>query len=121
MARKVPRPRAAFTLIELLFVVLIVGILASIAVAKLNLSKRRAYITVMKADLRNLASSAEARYAMDGNYSNVVVAQSSAGVSIAMTVGVTDWSATATHVNAPGISCTLSVGGPMATYEPVCQ
>jgi len=118
------RRRRGFTLIELLFVVLVVAVLASIAVVKLNSSKRRAYISVMKADLRNLASSAEARFAMDGNYSNVVVSQSSQGVSMTMTVGVTDWSAVATHANAPGVSCTLSVGGPAeltGPNEPVCQ
>ncbi len=111
-------------MIELLAVVLIIGVLATIAAVKLNTSKRHAYISAMKADLRNLASSAESRFAMDGSYANVAVPQGSAGVSLSMVLGVTEWSATATHVNAPGMTCTLSVGGAAdltGRNEPVCQ
>ncbi len=111
-------------MIELLAVVLIISVLASIAVVKLNTSKRHAYITAMKADLRNLASSAEARFAMDESYANVTVPQGSAGVSLSMVLGVTEWSATATHVNVPGMTCSLAVGGAAnlsARNEPVCQ
>lgn len=118
------RARAAFTLIELMFVVMVVAILASIAIAKFNTSKQRAYVAAMKADLRNLATSAESRYELDGTYANVVVPQGSPGVTTTITLGVTEWSATATHANAPGITCTLSVGGAaelIARNEPVCQ
>lgn len=116
--------RAAFTLIELLFVMLVVAILASIAIAKFRTSKQRAYIAEMKADLRNMATSAESRYELDGSYANVVVPQGSPGVTTTIVLGVTEWTATATHANAPGITCTLSVGGAaelIARNEPVCQ
>ena len=122
--RRGVRSRAAFTLLELMFVVMVVAILASIAIAKFNSSKERAYIAAMKADLRNLATSAESRYELDGSYANVVVPQGSPGVTTTITLGVTEWSATATHANAPGIKCTLSVGGAaelIARNEPVCQ
>lgn len=121
---RTPRPRVAFTLIEILFVVLVIAILASIAIAKFNTSKERAYIAAMKADLRNLATTAESRFEMDGTYANVVVPQGSPGVTTTITLGVTEWSATATHANAPGLTCTLSVGGAaelIARNEPVCQ
>ncbi len=114
------RRRAAFTLIEILAVVVVIGILSTIAITKYTASKERAYITAMKADLRNLASTAESKYAMDGSYANVVAPQGSAGVTLNITVGVTTWAATATHANVPGITCTLSYGG-SATSEPVCQ
>lgn len=117
-------PRVAFTLIELLFVMLVVAILASIAIAKFRTSKQRAYIAEMKADLRNMATSAESRYELDGNYVNVVVPQGSPGVTTTIVLGVTEWTATATHANAPGITCTLSVGGAaelIARNEPVCR
>ena len=115
--------RAAFTLIELLFVVLVVAILASIAIRKFRTTKERAYIAEMKADLRNLATSAESRYELDGTYANVVVPQGSPGVTTTITLGVTEWTASATHANSPGITCTLSVGGAaelIARNEPVC-
>jgi len=118
------RVRAAFTLIELMFVVMVVAILASIAIAKFNRSRERAYIAAMKADLRNLATSAESRYELDGSYANVVVPQGSPGVTTTITLGVTEWSATATHANAPGIACALGVGGAaelIARNEPICQ
>ena len=52
--------RAGFTLIELLIVVVIIGILASIAIPKFGSTKERAYVAKMKSDLRNLATAQEA-------------------------------------------------------------
>jgi len=51
--------RAGFTLIELLIVVVIIGILASIAIPKFGSTKERAYVAKMKSDLRNLATAQE--------------------------------------------------------------
>ena len=51
--------RAGFTLIELLIVVVIIGILASIAIPKFGSTKERAYLAKMKSDLRNLATAQE--------------------------------------------------------------
>ncbi|HJQ66607.1 MAG TPA: prepilin-type N-terminal cleavage/methylation domain-containing protein, partial [Gemmatimonadales bacterium] len=48
--------RRGFTLIELLIVVVIIGILASIAIPKFVNTKEKAYIASMKSDLRNLAT-----------------------------------------------------------------
>ena len=53
-----------FTLIELLIVVVIVGILASIAIPKFANTKEKAYLATMKSDLRNLAT-AEESYMFD--------------------------------------------------------
>ena len=59
--RKNPRARSrgGFTLIELLIVVVIIGILASIAIPKFGSTKERAYLAKMKSDLRNLATAQE--------------------------------------------------------------
>jgi len=51
--------RAGFTLIELLIVVVIIGILASIAIPKFGSTKERAYLAKMKSDMRNLATAQE--------------------------------------------------------------
>jgi prepilin-type N-terminal cleavage/methylation domain-containing protein len=48
--------RSGFTLIELLIVVVIIGVLASIAIPKFANTKEKAYLTSMKSDLRNLVT-----------------------------------------------------------------
>jgi prepilin-type N-terminal cleavage/methylation domain-containing protein len=58
--------RKGFTLIELLIVVVIIGILASIAIPKFANTKDKAYVAAMKSDLRNLATYEE-QYAADNN------------------------------------------------------
>ena len=52
--------KKGFTLIELLIVVVIIGILASIAIPKFANTKEKAYIASMKSDLRNLITAQEA-------------------------------------------------------------
>ena len=55
-----------FTLIELLIVVVIIGILATIAIPKFATSKEKAFLASMKSDLRNLATQQES-YNADWN------------------------------------------------------
>jgi len=55
-----------FTLIELLIVMVIIGLLATIAIPKFAASKEKALLTSMKADLRNLATQEES-YSIDHN------------------------------------------------------
>ncbi len=91
-----------FTLIELLIVVVIIGILASIAIPKFANTKEKAYLASMKSDLRNLATAEEAflfdsltyttNLALMNNY------QPSAGVSVTVVTATGGgWSATASH------------------------
>jgi type II secretion system protein G len=49
-----------FTLIELLIVVVIIGLLASIAIPKFANTKQKTYVAQLKSDLRNLATAQEA-------------------------------------------------------------
>jgi prepilin-type N-terminal cleavage/methylation domain-containing protein len=53
------RNARGFTLIELLIVIVIIGILATIAIPKFSSSKEQGYLAAMKSDLRNLATMEE--------------------------------------------------------------
>jgi len=48
-----------FTLIELLIVVVVIGVLASIAIPKFSSARENAYVTSVVSDLKNLSSQME--------------------------------------------------------------
>ncbi len=117
------RMQRGFTLIELLIVVVIIGILATIAIPRFGSTRNSAKIAVMKADLRNLATAQEVRFTQAGSYTSTLsdlsaTFQPSDSVSIAITVDGTVYTATATM---PGVSeqCTLTMGS-SGTPSPVC-
>ncbi|MFW5687039.1 MAG: type IV pilin protein [Halanaerobium sp.] len=60
--------QAAFTLIELLIVIVVLGILMSMAVPALSGVKNRADTAVAKADLHNIMHSLEIYYLEEGEY-----------------------------------------------------
>ncbi len=122
------RAKKGFTLIELLIVVVIIGILASIAIPKFSNTKEKAYIASMKTDLRNLITAQEA-YFSDNNstYAASIAAMgtnylASSGVTVTLgSVTNTGWAATATHMQTAK-TCTITLGGG-STVEgtPLCQ
>lgn len=113
-------PRAAFTMLELLAVVVILGVLAALSITRYQQSKRRAYIAVMRSDLRTLAIAAESRFVAENTYDGVEVPPGSAGVSLTFDATATGWVASATHASLPGFSCTIRSGSG-AEADPVCQ
>jgi prepilin-type N-terminal cleavage/methylation domain-containing protein len=122
--------RTGFTLIELLIVVVIIGILASVAVARFSKVRQRSQVAAVQSDLRNLAVAQEryhmANYAYTNNLGSLEF-QSSAGVTITINSATnTGWGATALHAADPAIECGVYVGtadpadgAPAATAEVV--
>jgi len=105
------RSRTGFTLIELLIVVVIIGILAAIAIPKFADTKKKAYITAMKSDLRNMVPAAEAYFSDNNTYSGYTAPTGSVGVSLTVTAtSATGWAGSATHANATGSTCLIGVG-----------
>src|SRR5260370_19170354 len=60
--------RTGFTLIELLIVVVIIGILATIAIPKFLTTREKAVVASMKADLRNMVTAEESYFADSVKY-----------------------------------------------------
>jgi len=118
-----------FTLIELILIVVIIGILASIAIPKFGNTKEKAYVAGMKADLRNLVTAQEAYFA-----EHVVFASTTSDLNYNVSVGNAvfvvsssgkGWSGTATN-SGTAHTCSIYIGNatpPMAGYEgqPVCK
>src|SRR5712691_9426441 len=96
--------RNGFTLIELLIVVVIIGLLATIAIPKFANTKEKAYIGAMKSDLRNLATAEEAFFYDSSKYTNTLVLMNNFSASTgASLVGneatPAGWAATASSAN----------------------
>ena len=89
-----------FTLIELLIVVVIIGILASIALPKFSTVREKAYYSTMKADLKNLASQQEIYYHSAYSYTTVATDLSytiSNGITMGSAATSSGWSASVSH------------------------
>jgi prepilin-type N-terminal cleavage/methylation domain-containing protein len=105
-----------FTLIELLIVVVIIGILATIAIPKFNNSKERAIISQMRSDLRNMVTAQESYIADALTYYNGPIPSPSmaygpsANVSITLSsVTNTGWAAVASSTSTTR-TCAIFMG-----------
>ena len=109
------RPGAAgFTLIELLIVVVIIGILATLGVARFNQVTQRGQVASVQSDLRNLALAQERFHMQNLRYTNDLDEldfQLTSGVDLTVTAATpTGWAATATHLGDATIQCGVFVG-----------
>ena len=108
------RHRPAFTLIELLIVVVIIGIIAAIAIPKFQNTKGKANSASLRADLRNLASAQEAYFFEKAVFSTDTAQlkmNTSPGVVLTIIEAtVSGWSAKATHPNSFPMTCAIYGG-----------
>jgi prepilin-type N-terminal cleavage/methylation domain-containing protein len=107
------RARNGFTLIELLIVVVIIGLLATVAIPKFASSRDKALVTSMKSDLRNLVTQQEGRLADSGSYVTSFppsVWRPTTGVT-GPTIALTSdgWTASVGHVSTSR-TCVIFVG-----------
>ncbi|MGD2047572.1 MAG: prepilin-type N-terminal cleavage/methylation domain-containing protein [Gemmatimonadota bacterium] len=111
------RSRAGFTLIELLIVVVVIGILATIAIPKFSSMREKSFIAAVTSDLKNFASQQEIYLSDNFTYAGTVTALApDLTVSDAVTITVneatqTGWAATGTHSGlGSGSQCGLYFG-----------
>lgn len=107
-----------FTLIELMMVVVIIGLLASVLIPRFAHTREKAFMASMKADLRNLATAEESYFYDYTSYTTNLGGLASFRPSTGVTITVNEatmggWSATASHSNTPRL-CYLFVGNASA-------
>jgi type IV pilus assembly protein PilE len=115
--------RDGFTLIELLITMIIIGILASFAVAMLWRAKDQGHEASIKSDLRSLVTDQENYFGKNSTYAGSVTDLApptiSPGVQITITnASTTGWAATATHPSDAGRICAIRVGDAPASAAP---
>ena len=126
--------RKAFTLIELLIVLVIVGILAAIAIPKFGSVKQKAYRAQAISDLKSLSTAEETFFTDSNKYADLTNAalsskfSSTSGVGASTIVASTSyWSATLLHPQLPGVTCGIAVATTNPVFsgagegEPVCR
>ena len=107
------RPRVGYSLVEMMFVCLVVGVLTLIAVPKIREMKRRAYVTMLTHDLRNFTHVEELYWEAADTYTNSLASlrvQPSADVALTILEATkTGYSAKAEHLPS-GTYCSVFVG-----------
>lgn len=116
------RNRRGFTLIELLIVVVVIGILASIAIPRYWEMRQKAFVASLKSDLRMLANSQELYHGRMLQYTvdqNALEFEPSEGVVLVVTTASgSGWAATATHPGVPAFQCGIFYGSATAADGP---
>jgi len=104
--------RDGFTLVELLTVIVIIGILASISLAMWHKRKEETFVASMRSDLRNLAVAEEAYFTDNASYTadlDALVFRSSPDNVLTVQADDDGWTASASHP-ATAIECAFYFG-----------
>ena len=93
--------RRGFTLVEILVVVVVVGILATIAIPKLQGSRESAHFSKIQQDLRNVGTAQELHFRDHGGYADDpedLIFHGAEAVTVSVhEVAPSGWAASATH------------------------
>ncbi len=102
------------TLVELLIVMVIIALLASIAVPKFSASREKSFVSSMKSDLKNLAIRQEIHHGDASTYSTSLTTLDvvpSDGVTITINEATgAGWAATAIHAGLTAEHCGMYQG-----------
>jgi prepilin-type N-terminal cleavage/methylation domain-containing protein len=117
--------RAGFTLIELMVVVVILAILATMAIPRFKNTKGKGHSAALRTDLRNLATAEESFFFSNGRYSTSLDSlnfRGSPGVIVTVAeASPQGWSAWVTHPESYPLKCAMFSGTaaplPPATSE----
>ncbi len=116
------RSSAGFTLIELLIVVVIIGVLASIAVPRFEEARERAHFAAIVSDFRHLTQVQELHLQRTMSYGNLgdLDFTPTAGVQVTVTEATPlGWAATGTHLSlAADQGCSIFLGNAVAPALP---
>lgn len=115
--------RAGFTLIELLIVVVIIGILATIAIPKFAATKDKAKLGSVRSDLRNIMTAQEAYWADFTTFATLAQLQAATNFTLSganvgsITATATGYTATITNstITSAIDECQVQVGGGVAS------
>ena len=103
-----------FTLIELLIVVVVIGILATIAIPKFSAMRTKAFVAAVVSDLNNLASNQEIHLSNQYTYAATTTALDmtlTADVTVTINESTNSgWAATGTHTGLAGRQCGIYFG-----------
>ena len=103
--------KKGFTMIELIFVIVILGILASVAIPRLAATREDAEISATVANLRTLVSDASAYYTAKGEFPSNVKWNEITNVPLAVTTSGSSSTTTANAVGSNTATAKLKAGG----------
>jgi type IV pilus assembly protein PilE len=113
------RHERGFTLIELLIVVVVIGILATIAIPKFSRMREKSYVAAVTSDLKNVASQQEIYLANNYSYA-ASVADMGHTLTDRVTITINEatgqgWAATGVHDGFTGSQCGFYYGNASAS------